>query len=84
MNQLYVFCYYTTHLLIIYRLSNTPSVGNIIVGGLTEGSFPGYTNVGYSDAFIRKYDSSGNEVFTRQFGTSKIDYIEGVIHVCIY
>ena len=33
-------------------------------------NFPGQTNVGGSDSFIRKYNSDGDEEWTRQFGTS--------------
>ena len=51
---------------------------NIIVGGGTFGSFPGFTNFGQVDAFIRKYDSSGYELFTRQFGSSTIAYVYSI------
>lgn len=42
-------------------------VGNIYVAGKTEGALPGQTLFGFSDAFIRKCDPNGNEVWTRQF-----------------
>lgn len=52
----------------------TDSLGNVYIAGLTEGAFPGYTNAGGRDAFIRKYDAAGNELWTRQFGTGGPDY----------
>ncbi len=48
------------------------SSGIYLAGG-TDGAFSGYTNLGDYDAFIRKYDTSGNEVWTRQFGTTSYD-----------
>jgi len=43
---------------------------NVYVAGSTEGALSGQTALGGSDAFLRKYDKSGNEVWTRQFGTN--------------
>ena len=43
--------------------------GGVYVAGNTEGTLPGQTSVGGYDPFIRKYDATGNEVWTRQFGT---------------
>lgn len=43
-----------------------------VVVGVTNGSLRGQ-NLGYSDAFIRRYDSSGGVVWTRQFGTQLQD-----------
>ena len=43
-----------------------------------DGAGPG-TNAGGLDAFLSKYDSSGNVVFTRQIETSADEYqIKGV------
>jgi len=42
--------------------------GNVYVAGDTDGALPGQTETGPQDAYIRKYDSEGNEVWTRQFG----------------
>jgi hypothetical protein len=43
--------------------------GNAYVTGFTSGTLPDQANSGNFDAFVRKYDSSGNEVWTRQFGS---------------
>ncbi len=42
--------------------------GNIYVTGSTNGVLPGQTPSGSLDGFIRKYNSSGTELWTRQFG----------------
>ena len=42
------------------------------------GVLPGQTRAGGSDAFIRKYDANGNELWTRQFGTGNGDEARGV------
>jgi uncharacterized protein (TIGR03437 family) len=41
----------------------------VYVSGTTDGAFPGNSQLGVGDAFIRKYDVNGNELWTRQFGT---------------
>jgi parallel beta-helix repeat protein len=46
----------------------------VYVAGDTNGSLPGQTNVGSNDAFLRKYDLDGNELWTRQFGSAAYDY----------
>ena len=44
------------------------------VVGIVGGEFPGQTAEGGEfDAFIRKYNSDGDEEWTRQFGTSEFD-----------
>jgi len=52
--------------------------GNVYVAGYTGGALPGQSSLGSDDAFIRKYDGSGNELWTKQFGTSTYDYAESV------
>ena len=47
--------------------------GNLYVAGSTWGAFPGETDMGVQDAFVRKYDSDGIEVWTHQFGTIGFD-----------
>ena len=44
--------------------------GNIYVVGTTAGEIPGQTNHGFGDAWIRKYDTEGNELWTRQYGST--------------
>ena len=45
----------------------------VYVTGSTTGTFPGQTSAGGQDAFVRKYDVGGNELWTRQFGSSSAD-----------
>jgi len=45
------------------------SSGNVYISGLTKGGLEG-ANAGLFDAFLVKFDSSGNQVWTRQFGTT--------------
>ena len=52
--------------------------GNVYVGGQTSGILPGQTSAGDTDAFVRKYDSNGDEQWTRQFGSSGRDRARAV------
>jgi hypothetical protein len=52
--------------------------GSVYVAGATVGTFPGQTSAGSVDAFVRKYDAAGAEVWTRQFGTTSGDQARGV------
>ena len=61
---------------VVYGIS-VDSTG-IYVDGITPGTFPGQTSAGGQDAFVRKYDTNGTQVWTRQFGTSQNDYAEGI------
>jgi hypothetical protein len=45
----------------------------VYVGGSLWGRFRGQRRVGRQDAFVRKYDLAGNVVWTRQFGTHRLD-----------
>jgi hypothetical protein len=47
--------------------------GSIVVAGITFGALPSQTGLGDSDAFVRKYDAAGVELWTRQFGTAVSD-----------
>ena len=47
--------------------------GNVYVVGDTHETLPGQTNAGRFDAYLRKYDSAGSEVWTRQFGSQHFD-----------
>ena len=52
--------------------------GNLFVIGQTSGALPGQQNTGMIDAFLRRYDPSGTEVWTRQFGSHERDMPKGV------
>jgi hypothetical protein len=54
------------------------SSGNAYIAGQTNGTFAGNTNAGSADMFIAKYDSSGNQVWVKQFGTSSGDFGSGI------
>jgi uncharacterized protein (TIGR03437 family) len=56
------------------------SSGVYVAGFLGQiGTLPGQTGSGSGpDSFIRKYDTSGNELWTRQFGTGKPVFAFGV------
>lgn len=50
------------------------SAGNVYMVGETSGTFPNQTYFGGgADMFIAKYNSAGNQVWVRQFGTSGTD-----------
>ena len=46
--------------------------GEVFVAGITNGSL-GTPNAGGIDAFVSKFDDSGHQVWTRQFGTNVAD-----------
>ncbi|MBI3935075.1 MAG: SBBP repeat-containing protein [Acidobacteria bacterium] len=50
----------------------------VYVVGETSGSLPGEVSAGGTDAYVRKYDSDGNEQWTWQFGSSGEDSMQGV------
>lgn len=52
--------------------------GNVYVAGVTRVALPGQSKIGNEDVFIRKYDSDGNEIWTRQFGTQGTDQISNI------
>ena len=47
--------------------------GNVYISGYTEGDLDG-SNAGGDDAFLSKFDSGGNEIWSTQIGTSVKDY----------
>ena len=49
------------------------SSGNSYVTGYTNGGLAGNTTAGGDDIFIAKYDSSGTQVWVKQFGTTASD-----------
>lgn len=48
----------------------TDANGNIYIAGSTEGSLPGNTLAGYSDAFVAKYAADGTRLWVKQFGVA--------------
>jgi uncharacterized protein (TIGR03437 family) len=53
------------------------NAGGVFVAGGTLGVLPGQTHIGKTDAFVRRYDPSGRELWTRQFGTAESE----IVHV---
>ena len=51
--------------------------GGVIVAGATEGDLGG-PNAGLVDAFLARYDSTGDRLWIRQFGTSSDDFASAV------
>ena len=60
----------------IYSLSSSDSA--VYAGGRTCDTIPGQTGSGGCDAFVRKYDRDGAEVWTIQFGSSRDDVASAV------
>ena len=52
--------------------------GNVYVVGWVSGELTGQTGGGGKDAFVRKYAPSGQELWTRQFGSSASEEALGV------
>lgn len=60
-------------------LVTTDGDGNVYVVGATEGKFHGQTRAGGGlDAYLSKFDGSGKEVWTRQFGSIGDDWARSV------
>jgi hypothetical protein len=51
--------------------------GGLFIAGYTDGSLGGL-NAGKSDAFLARYDSAGNQLWVRQFGTTEADRAEAL------
>lgn len=52
--------------------------GNAYVAGIARIALPGQEKIGNEDAYVRKYDTGGSEVWTRQFGTKGTDLMSAV------
>jgi hypothetical protein len=50
------------------------SGGAVYVSGRTYGVLPGQVSQGNYDAYVRRYDQSGNLKWTRQLGSTQADY----------
>lgn len=55
----------------------TDIFGNVYIAGGTTGSLGG-ANAGLRDALVTKYDSQGQLLWTKQFGSSSFDTVYGV------
>ncbi len=63
-----------------YDISESVAVdtsGNIYISGYTSGDLGG-ANAGGYDAFLTKFDASGNELWSQQIGTASSDYSNSV------
>jgi Ca2+-binding RTX toxin-like protein len=47
---------------------------NIYISGYTNSNFDGTTNAGSYDAFVARFDTNGNQIWTQQFGTPQLDF----------
>ena len=56
----------------------TDPFGNVYVAGGTSGSFGGANVSDSRDALVAKYDSTGNPLWVKQFGSSSFDTIYGI------
>ena len=55
------------------------SSGSLYLAGATEGTLPGQTSAGALDAFVRRSDAEGKEIWTRQFGTPRSDTASAIV-----
>lgn len=51
---------------------------DVYVAGRTGGTLPGQATAGGIDAFVRKYSSSGDVLWTSQFGTAATEALAGI------
>jgi hypothetical protein len=61
----------------------TDAAGNVYLAGITEGNLPGAMGrpnptPGFDDVYLRKYDATGNLLWTRQFGGRGEDTVAGI------
>ena len=59
-------------------LIQTDSENNILIAGTTGGKI-GSQHIGHQDAYLRKMDKEGNLLWDKQFGTTKGDYVNGLV-----
>ncbi|MBN1369055.1 MAG: hypothetical protein JW954_02315 [Dehalococcoidaceae bacterium] len=60
----------------IYGVSAGPT--GVYAAGTSYGVLPGGSGSGEADGFIIKYDSGGNQLWERQFGTAGSDYVNSI------
>ena len=51
--------------------------GGYYLVGVTDGTFPGNENAGVDDVYVARFDASGAEVWTQQFGSPVYDVLKG-------
>src|SRR5687767_3605979 len=51
--------------------------GGLYLSAVTDGAL-GAPNAGLRDCVVARYDSSGNQLWLRQFGTEMIDFVEHI------
>jgi len=56
----------------------TDSGGNIFITGNTSGSFPGFANAGFYDAYVMELNAGGARQWVQQLGTADTEYVSGV------
>lgn len=61
-----------------YATGIAADVTGVYITGYTSGALPGQTNAGDVDFFVKKYGAVGDEVWTRQIGTSGGDSSVGI------
>ena len=62
-----------------YSVVTTDDSGNIYITGTTGGSLDGNTNAGEDDIFLTKFSSDGTKIWTKQYGSSDLDYPFSII-----
>ena len=65
--------------IIVGQSVTTGSNGTLYIAGYTDASLPGNTTAGGQDAFVARYDSSGTQLWVKQFGTSGSDFASSII-----
>lgn len=53
-----------------YSYGVAAGTGGIYITGYTDGALPGNSSAGLYDAYVAKYDTSGNLTWVKQFGTA--------------
>jgi hypothetical protein len=61
-----------------YAMGIAADASGVYVAGATEGTLPGQSSAGGSDAFVIKLDAAGTHQWSRQFGTAGADGAVGV------
>ncbi len=57
----------------------TDNEDNIFLEGITESSFENNLHIGFSDVVLMKFDSNGNNLWTKEFGSNSYDEGKSII-----